>query len=69
MSTPGRRKALRALGRAKRRNRKRYERGAKIAIIGGKKVKMNTFLKKNRWKAEKLEKEKKEIKSSTGVRS
>ena len=45
MSTPGRRRALRALGRRKRANVSRVARGLK-PILGGKKVTLATFNRK-----------------------
>lgn len=58
MSTPGRRRALRALGAAKRKNRERYERGEKTAIIGGKQVSFNTMFKNTGGKPESWERKK-----------
>jgi hypothetical protein len=45
MSTPGRRKALKALARRKRSNKKRIAAGKK-PILGGKQVSLRTFNKK-----------------------
>ncbi len=42
MSTPGRRRALKALGRRKRLNKARVKAGKK-PIIGGKKVSLSTY--------------------------
>lgn len=45
MSTPGRRKALKALARAKKRNKARIKAGKK-PILEGKEVSLSTFYKK-----------------------
>jgi hypothetical protein len=45
MSTPGRRKALKALAKRKRANARRIVEGKK-PILGGKKVAISTFTKK-----------------------
>lgn len=45
MGSPGRRKALKALGAARRRNLKRVAQGKK-PIVKGKKVALSTFAKK-----------------------
>lgn len=45
MSTPARRRALKALAKRKRANKQRIKQGKK-PIIGGKKVSMSTFRRK-----------------------
>lgn len=45
MGTPGRRKALRAIGKAKKRNATRAAQG-KPVTVGGKKIKASTYKKK-----------------------
>ena len=47
MSTPGRRKALKALASRKRANKARIKAGKK-PILGGKKVSLSTFRKKTK---------------------
>jgi hypothetical protein len=45
VGTPGRRKALKALARAKKRNKRRLKQGKK-PIIEGKKVSLSTYYRK-----------------------
>jgi len=61
MSTPGRRKALKSLSKAKKSNKKRIQAG-KSPVIGGKKVSLKKFVRETGATAKTIKNYKEDVK-------